>query len=121
MFKIENAKVKMTSIKKVSDKMTVGTVYSTHKTDEGFVKTFIPCKLVGKALNKFEALGIEAKERFIILEGSLRNEPYVNKKTGEIVTKHVITIFDLEKISEKDEPVAHFEDMTPITSGDIHF
>lgn len=100
MFKIENSKVKITSIQKVSDKMSVGTVYSTHKTDAGFVKTFIPCKLVGKALNKFNELGIEAKERFMILEGSLRNEPYVNKKTGEIVTKHLITIFDLERIIE---------------------
>ena len=97
MFKIENSEVKMTNIKVVSDKMTVGTLYSTHKVGEGFVKTFIECKIVGKALAKFNDLQIKPKERFKIIEGSLRNEPYVDK-IGTINNKHVITIFDLERL-----------------------
>lgn len=98
MFKLTETNVKITKLKVISDKMTVGTLYTTHKTGNVFIKTFIECKLVGNALLNFNALGIKEKEKFTILESIIKNEPYTIE--GKERTKLVITVFELCKFVE---------------------
>jgi hypothetical protein len=99
MFQLKDSVVKITKIKVVSDKLTVGTVYTTHKNGNDFIKTFIECKIVGEALNKFNWMGIKNKDKFVIQEGTIRNETY--KKDGTVRNKLVITIFALDEYTEE--------------------
>ena len=95
MIKIFDSNVKITNMKMVSEKMMVGTVYSTHKTGENFIKTFVECKIVGNALKKLLELNINNKDKFNIVEGVLRNEPFTwNNKER---TKHTLTIFEIKE------------------------
>ena len=99
MFSIGESNVKITKQKVISDKLTVGTLYTTYKKGEEYIKTFIECKIVGNALLNFKALGIKDKEKFTVLEGVVKNEPYL--KDGMDKSKVVITIFELCKFKEK--------------------
>lgn len=100
MFNIFESNVKITKTKVISEKMTVGTLYNTHMVGDEYIKTFIECKIVGGALKEFKKLKIKDKEKFTILEGVLKNEPYTNND-GEVKTKLVITIFALKEFEEK--------------------
>lgn len=100
MFKIYDSNVKITKVNKVTEKMVVGILYSTYKdSNNNFVKTFIPCKIVGVALTEFEKLGLKDRDKFNIIEGSLKNEPYT--KDGKQIDKVVITVFSLKAFEEK--------------------
>lgn len=100
MFKIFDSNVKITKIKEISPKMVVGTLYTTYKREDNqFIKTFVECKIVGNALVEFKKLGIKDKQKFNIIEGNLKNEPYL--KDGQDRSKMVITIFDLKAYEEK--------------------
>lgn len=100
MFSIGNSVVKITKTKVISDKMTVGVLYTTYKKDKEYIKTFIECKIVGNALKQFNALNIQEKTKFNILESIIKNEPYL--KDGNDRSKLVITVFELMEFEEID-------------------
>lgn len=102
MFKVFESNVKVTNLKVVSEKMTVGTAYSTHKDGNNFVKTFVECKIVGNALKKLNELGLKNKDKITVLEGVIRNEPFTNKM-GEVRSKLVLTIFELKEYEKPQE------------------
>lgn len=101
MFNIYDSNVKVTNLKVVSDKMVVGTCYSTHKEGKEFIKTFIECKIVGNALTKFNELSLKNQDRMNIIQGVIRNEPFKTKE-GKEYNKNVITIFELK---EYEKPI----------------
>lgn len=99
MFNIYDSNVKVTKLRSVTDKMTVGIAYSTHKDrNNNYVKTFIECKIVGKALTKFNELCIMDKQKINIIEGSIRNEQFNYK--GAERSKLVLTIYDMQEYKE---------------------
>jgi hypothetical protein len=100
MFNITDSDVKVTKIKTVSEKLVVGTAYTTHKDKDGnYIKTFIECKFVGNALCTFNELGITDKQKINVIEGSIRNEPY--KKDGKEHSKLVLTVFEMQEYQER--------------------
>ena len=102
MFKIFESNVKITNTKEITEKLTVGSLYCTHKEGSEYIKTFIECKIVGNGLKRFKELGLKDKDRFTIIEGVIRNEPFTNKE-GKKVSKLVLTIFELKEYTKAIE------------------
>lgn len=99
MICVFESNVKVTNLKEISEKLTVGAVYTTHKDGNDFIKTFMECKFVGAGLKELKALGIKDKDRLTILEGVIRNEPYQNK-FGSTSNKLVLTVFKIKEYEE---------------------
>lgn len=101
MFNIYDSNVKVTKLKEVSEKMTVGTAYTTHKTEQGdYIKTFISVKIVGNALKTLKDLKIKDKDKLNIVSGIVKNEPYF--KNGKVYSHNVITIFEMKEFIQRD-------------------
>lgn len=106
---------RVTNLKKVSDKMTVGDVYSSRnvmgkdgKPSEEWETTFIKAKFVGESLKQMKKMKIKNKDQFVIEESVFQTE-----KSGQYENQ-VVTIFKVSEFIPKD-------DITPVDGGDQPF
>lgn len=79
-----NGKVRITNIKEISKKLSVGTIYiSTQMEEEKWSTSFIKCKVVGKALENLKKERIRDKDK-IEVEGFLTSKTFQDRKGIEI-------------------------------------
>lgn len=93
--------VRIKGLKKISNKMVVGTCYSTRKVDDEFITTFFDCKIVGDAIKQLKNDEVKEKDMIEIQSGVINRE--VREYNGKQYEKQVITIFKAEKVKPKED------------------
>lgn len=99
------------NLKKVSPKLTVGTVYTSHKEGDEWKTTFIKCKIVGEAKNQLAIDKCKEKDLIEIQSSALKEES--RTYNNQVYKELVLTIFKAEKVKEKE--------LTPVDNGDNPF
>jgi hypothetical protein len=113
MLNITNSVVGVTGLKKVTDKLTTGTIYSGYKVNKDeWDNVFIDCKFVGEAIKDAKKLKLKDKTKFVIESATIGAEKW--EKDGKNYSKPVITIFKISKYEPTDYD-------TPKDDGDMPF
>lgn len=88
--------VRIKDLKKISEKLVVGTVYSTRKVGEEFQTTFFDCKIVSDAITQLRKDEVKEKDLIEIQSGLISKE--TREYQGKKYEKNIITIFKAEKV-----------------------
>lgn len=103
---------RVTNLKKISEKLIVGVLY-TIRTVNGKPKTeFYSCKFIGKAIDTIKKEKITNKSTIELTQAILSVDEY--EKEGKKISTPVITIFEFNKyIKEENTKFAPIDDELP--------
>lgn len=103
MINVTNTKMRFMGLKKISDKLTVGTAYSFSKVKDKdeYKPTFIDCKIVGKALKFCKDNKIKERDPIVVTKAVIEQETFTSN--GKNHSRFKMTIFEVEPPKENPQ------------------
>ena len=101
---------KVTNLKKVSDKLFTGDVYTLKTVNDEVISTFFKAKLIGKSIENILSEKIVNKTTIEIKNAILDCDTFTTKE-GKQISSPSIVIFELNKyVSKKEEKFQSIND-----------